>query len=273
MAEAGRLSAAFDFLWWPGLDLEIRMINSSIINNDCRNDEGNGYFPRAFHRPRAPPMNTKAIQHGRRVAVVSGLLAVIGLSSLQAQTSLDFVPFEFSGLANVSDLDHINVEALVAPAPGGVSIGIFNQSMPGDPGVTSTNPTVTRIFFEDRAGALGNSPSVQSSSGVVSFVRNDGANLPGGNNIDFETSIAFTAAAPRPRNGLDPGESIVFFFGGSDYNSVLAGIVSGDFRVGLHVQEIGACAEDSAAFVTVIPEPGSALLGLLGALMLLRRRR
>lgn len=223
--------------------------------------------------PRSPHMIMNATQLGRRVALVCGLLAVMGLSSLQAQTSLDFVPFEFSGVSNVSDLDYIDVEALVAPATGGVSIGIFNQSTPGDPGVTSTTPTVTRIFFEDRAGVLGNSPSVSSSSGVVSFVRSDGANLPGGNNIDFETSIAFTAAAPRPMNGLDPGESIVFFFGGSDYHSVVAGIVSGDFRVGLHVQEIGACAEDSAAFVTVIPEPGSALLGLLGALMLLRRRR
>jgi hypothetical protein len=218
-------------------------------------------------------MIMKATHFGTRLALVSGLLAFFGLSSVHAQTSLDFVPFEFGGVSNVSDLDYIDLEALIAPEPGGVSIGIFNQSRPGDPGVTSTNPTVTRIFLEDRAGVLGNSPSVSSSSGVVSFVRSDGANLPGGNNIDFETGIAFTAAAPRPMNGLDPGESIVFFFGGSVYDSVVASIVSGDFRIGLHVQEIGACAEDSAAFVTVIPEPGSALLGMLGALMLLRRRR
>lgn len=218
-------------------------------------------------------MIMKATYSGRRVALVSGLLAIGGLSSIHAQTSLDFVPFEFSGVSNVSDLDYIDLEALIAPATGGVSIGIYNISTPGDPGVTSTSPTVTRIFFEDRAGVLGNSPSVLSSAGGVSFVRSDGANLPGGNNIDFEVDFAFTAAPPRPRNGLDPGESIVFRFGGADYDSVVASIVSGDFRVGLHLQEIGVCAEDSAAFVTVIPEPGSALLSLLGALMLLRRCR
>jgi hypothetical protein len=218
-------------------------------------------------------MIMKTTCFGTRIALASGLSAILGLSSIHAQTSLDFVPFEFGGVSNVSDLEYIDLEALIAPAAGGVSIGIFNLSTPGDPGVTSTSPTVTRVFFEDRAGVLGNTPGVLSSSGGVSFVRNDGANLPGGNNIDFEVDFAFTAVSPRPSNGLDPGESIVFLFGGAAYESVVASLVSGDFRVGLHVQEIGDCAEDSAAFVTVIPEPGSALLGLLGALMLLRRRR
>jgi hypothetical protein len=218
-------------------------------------------------------MIMKTTHFGRRFALVSGLLAILGSSSIHAQTSLDFVPFEFSGVSNVTDLDYIDLEALIAPEPGGVSIGIFNKSTVGDPGVTHTAPTVTRIFFEDRAGVLGDSADIVSSSGGVSFVRNDGANLPGGNRIGFLVDTAFTAAAPPSGKGLDPGESIVFFFGGSVYDSVVAGIVSGDFRIGLHVQEIGFGAEDSAAFVTVIPEPGSALLGLLGALMLLRRRR
>ena len=229
--------------------------------------------PALFHLPRAPPMIMKATHLVRRIALVSGLLAIIGLSSIHAQTSLDFVPFEYSGVSNVSDLDYIDLEALIAPESGGVSIGIFNKSKVGDPAVTSTAPTVTRIFFEDRAGVLGDSAEIVSSSGGVSFVRNDGANLPGGNRIDFLVDSAYTATPPPSRNGLDPGESIVFRFGASVYDSVVASIVSGDFRIGLHVQEIGFGAEDSAAFVTVIPEPGSALLGLLGALMLLRRRR
>ena len=170
-----------------------------------------------FISPRAPPMNTKATQLGRRVALTFGLLAVIGLSSLQAQTSLDFVPFEFSGVSNVSDLDYINVEALIAPAAGGVSIGIFNQSTPGDPGVTSTSPTVTRIFFEDRASVLGNSPAFcrlrewfPSSAATVRTCR-----------VETISISKWASLSPEPRrapvNGLDPGESIVFLFGGSDY--------------------------------------------------------
>ncbi|HSP42856.1 MAG TPA: MYXO-CTERM sorting domain-containing protein, partial [Luteolibacter sp.] len=57
------------------------------------------------------------------------------------------------------------------------------------------------------------------------------------------------------------------------YEQVLASVVSGDFRIALHVQEIGRFGEDSASFVNVIPEPGSALTMLLGGLLLLRRRR
>jgi uncharacterized protein (TIGR03382 family) len=40
----------------------------------------------------------------------------------------------------------------------------------------------------------------------------------------------------------------------------------------MHVQQIGINGQNSASFVNV-PEPTSAMLGLLGALMLLRRRR
>lgn len=229
--------------------------------------------PAHFHLPRAPPMITKESYFGRCIALVTGLLVIGAMSDLQAQTSLDFVPFEYSGVSNVSDLDYIDLEALIAPEPGGVSIGIFNKSTVGAPGVTSSAPTVTRIFFEDRAGVLGDSAGIASSTGGVAFVRNDGANLPGGNNIGFLVDSAFTATAPPSKNGLDPGESIVFLFTGSVYDSVVASIFSGDFRIGVHVQEIGFGAEDSAAFVTVIPEPGSALLGLLGTLLLLRRRR
>ena len=39
-----------------------------------------------------------------------------------------------------------------------------------------------------------------------------------------------------------------------------------------HYQQIGIDGQSSASFVNV-PEPASAMLGLLGALLLLRRRR
>lgn len=208
-----------------------------------------------------------------RIALVMGMAALFGLSSANAQTSLDFVAFETGGVSNLSDLDYIDLEALIVSAAGGVSIGIYNNSAIGDPGVTATQPTVTKIFFEDRAGVLGETASVVSSSSGVSFVSNDGATLPGGNNIGFMVDNAFTASPPPSKNGLDPGESVVFLFTGTAYESLVASIVSGDFRIGMHVQEIGVCGEDSAAFVSVVPEPASALLGLLGTLVLLRRRR
>jgi hypothetical protein len=205
-------------------------------------------------------------------ALLVSLVSIIGLSSVRGQTSLDFVPFEYAGVANVSDLDYIDLEALIIEQTSGVSIGIFNRSLVGSPGVTASSPTVTRIYFEDRTGALGDSVEILTSTGSVSFVRDDGANLPGGNRISFEVDTAFTATAPPSKNGLDPGESVTFLFGAGSYNSLVAAIFSGNFRIGLHVQEIGLRGEDSAAFVS-IPEPGSALLGLVGMLLLMRRRR
>jgi len=207
-----------------------------------------------------------------RMALVIVSAAWFGASSLSAQTSLDFVPFEFEGVSNPSDLEFIDLNALIVSATEGVVVSIRNQSTIGDPGVTATQPTVTRIFFEDRAGAAGKDVTILSSSGGVSFARTDGANLPGGNNIGFLVDSAFTATAPRPKNGLDPGESIDFLFGGASYAQVLSSFHSGNFRIAVHVQEIGRFGEDSASFV-VIPEPGVAATLLMGALLLLRRRR
>ncbi|RPJ35818.1 MAG: hypothetical protein EHM17_00855 [Verrucomicrobiaceae bacterium] len=207
-----------------------------------------------------------------RIALLSGMLALCSLSSASAQTSLDFYAFETSGVSNLSDLDYIDLEALIVSTAGGVSIEVKNTSVIGDPGITATQPTVTKIFFEDKAGVLGDSVSIDGVTGEVSFVRNDGANLPGGNKIGFAVDTAFTAAPPPTTYGLDPGEAIVFLFSGTIYDALVASLVSGDFRIAMHVQQIGIDGQGSAAFVNV-PEPASAMLGLLGTLLLLRRRR
>lgn len=153
-----------------------------------------------------------------------------------------------------------------------MSVEIQNNSIIDDPGITPTQPTVTRIFFEDRAGVLGSDVSITSSSAGASFIRNDGARLPGGNKIKFDVNTAFTAASPLAQNGLDPGESVVFLFNGAMYDALVASIISGNFRIAMHVQEIGPYGNDSAAFVS-IPEPGTAILALLGTAVLMRRRR
>lgn len=208
-----------------------------------------------------------------RVALLSGMMTLLGLSSASAQTSLDFYAFETNGVSNLSDLDYIDLEALIVSTVGGVSIEVKNTSVIGDPGVTSGQPTVTKIFFEDQAGVLANSVSITGSTGQVSFVSDNGATLPGGNNIGFDVESAFKAVPPPTLYGLDPGESIVFQFSGTNYNDLIASLFSGDFRIAMHVQQIGINGSDSAAFVNVIPEPSSAVLGLLGTLVLLRRRR
>jgi len=208
-----------------------------------------------------------------RIALLSGMMALLGLSSASAQTSLDFHAFETDGVSNFSDLDHIDLEALIVSTVGGVSIEVKNTSVIGDPGVTAGQPTVTKIFFEDRAGVLSDSVSITGSTGQVSFVSDGNLNLPGGSNISFDVETAFKAVPSPALYGLDPGESIVFLFSGTGYDALVESLVSGDFRIAMHVQQIGINGRDSAAFVNVIPEPASAMLGLLGTVLLLRRRR
>ncbi len=208
-----------------------------------------------------------------RMALFSGMMALLGLTSGSAQTSLDFYAFETNGVSNLSDLDYIDLNALIVSTAGGVSIEVKNTSVIGDPGVTSGQPTVTKIFFEDQAGVLSNSVSITGFTGQVSFVSDGNLNLPGGNNIGFDVETAFKAVPPPALYGLDPGESIVFLFSGTNYDALVASLFSGDFRIAMHVQQIGINGQDSAAFVNVIPEPSSAMLGMLGALVLMRRRR
>ena len=207
-----------------------------------------------------------------RIALTIAIALPFSLGSIHAQTSLDFVAFETSGVSDLDDLNFIDLNALITATAGGVSIQIQNNSNIGDPSITPSTPTVTRIFFEDQAGVLGDNVSIVSSSPGVSFVRNDGAHLPGGNTIGFDVDTAFTAASPLSKNGLDPSESVIFLFNGTVYDALVASIVSGNFRIAMHVQEIGPCGSDSAAFVSV-PEPGTTVLALLGMAILLRRRR
>jgi hypothetical protein len=215
----------------------------------------------------------KTLKLLKRAALMGGVGALLCAGSASAQASLDFVPFETGGVSNLSDLDYINIEGLVVATPGGVKIGIFNNSVPGDGWITASIPTITKIFFEDKANVL-TSPTVHSTSGGVSLVRNDGATLPGGNNIGFVVESAFTATPPPVTNGIDPNEWAYFLFTGSDYSAVTAALASGTVRIGMHVQQIGPNGEDSAAFVNVpIPEPSVSLLGALGAALLFRRRR
>ncbi len=223
-----------------------------------------------FRSPHIPP-NMKTLNVLKRVALAAGLAGLMGSASVSAQTSLDFVPFETEGVSNPSDLDFINLEGLVVDTGSGVKIGIFNNSSGG--WTSSTIPTITKIFFEDQANVL-SSPSIDSTSGGVLLQQNNGANLPGGNNIGFVVESAFTAQPPPVHNGIDPGEWAYFLFSGSDYGDVVGALENGSVRIGLHVQQIGSNGGDSAAYVNVaVPEPSVSLLGALGAALLFRRRR
>jgi hypothetical protein len=205
---------------------------------------------------------------------LTGPLAIAAAAALclqpgHAQT-LDFVPFETGGVSDIGVLDPIDLNALLIQTEDGLQIEIRNDSRVGNDWITPATPTITRIYFELDAG-LPADPVIVDTTGQVLMDPLANMNLPGGRNISFQSTTAFRARPAPVFNGVSPGESVNILLPDTTIDDLLAG--SGA-RIGLHVQQIGPNAEDSASFaIPEIPEPGIALLATLSLLAALRRRR
>ncbi len=132
--------------------------------------------------------------------------------------------------------------------------------------------TISSIYFDDGnpAESLQSFLQFTGSTGVSFSPGGSPPNLPGGNEIGFQSSFTFTANQPRPRNGINPGEWAGFQFSlldGITFDDVLGKINSGDLRIGLHA--VNFETGGSEGFVnngnghTQVPEPATtAALGL-----------
>ncbi|MFM2197800.1 MAG: hypothetical protein RLZZ505_1232 [Verrucomicrobiota bacterium] len=217
-------------------------------------------------------MKTKLL---RRLCLYIGLASSLAITSLNAQVSLNFVRFQSETIAK-TEYDYINIDALVINTGTGVRVGIFNNTTPTG-SASATKPTVASIFFDASSSYLNTTPTFNtgmSSSGVEFVFGGSPGDLPGGTQIGFSADSNFTATPPPPKNGLNPGEFAYFDFAGSSYDKVVKGLYNGNVRFGVHVLQVGPKGEDSLSLVTTaIPEPSSALLGLLGAALFMTRRK
>jgi len=123
---------------------------------------------------------------------------------------------------------------------------------------------------------------------------NEGAKtavLPGGNGQPISFTSNYDAGAKNVKKGLDNGGEFVTFLatlGSGSYESFIAGIADGRYRIGLKVQSIALacdytdldeCPEDSSSYMTppgVVPVPAAAWLfgtALFGFFATSRRKK
>lgn len=205
-----------------------------------------------------------------------GLCVLVTLAALsvgaQAQT-YSFTPFETGGISDPNSLTPISLNATLSQSGTSVDVVITNDSIPSNGWVTPWKPTVTKIAFDDEINLLP-APTYSNTPPIVEFHVDNTVNIPGSNNIGFNTTYGFRADPPPTTIGLDPGEQFTVTFGNTSIKELKKAINSGDVRIALHVQQIGENAEDSASYVTMVPEPSSVMLiGLAGFAGLLRRKR
>lgn len=133
-----------------------------------------------------------------------------------------------------------------------------------DVGIPSS---ITQIYFYDGVFITG-APTTEEVG--VKFLADTagGGGLPG---LDKHASYVLQASVdsepPVSKNGINSDTDLLRLtfglFPGATYDSVVQGIRTGDFLIGLHVQSIGSLA-GSDSYVTFVPVPGAVLLGFLG---------
>jgi len=130
----------------------------------------------------------------------------------------------------------------------------------------------TSFFANGNTGISNNILGLAGESFGVNY--SDGAspgNLPSGNTVGFSSDAAGDSNSPTSANGVNTSSEFVAFLGttitGITFADVIAGLDSGAFRLGLHVQSING--DNSESFVNAVPVPAAlplmaTALGLFG---------
>jgi hypothetical protein len=124
---------------------------------------------------------------------------------------------------------------------------------------------ITQIAFEDLSSIL-SQPTIPSQWDI-----DNSANIPGSNNISFNTDYGLKSKPSPIQNGIASGEQIEIILPNVNKSDVLYGFENGTIKMAVHVQSIGSNST-SASYTSLIPEPTSTMLSALGMGLILFRR-
>lgn len=136
--------------------------------------------------------------------------------------------------------------------------------------------SVTQIYFDNGSGSYLSALSLGTQTGVDFDIGGAPPNLPAGNTISFTSDYRATADSPVSQNGINSSTDSLQLLGSGLFANIIAGLTSGDLRIGLHVQAIGQLG-GSDSYVTTpsaVPVPAAAWLFMsgLGLFGIARRR-
>ena len=186
--------------------------------------------------------------------VIAGLLFGAGLLAISAaDSSATYVPFT-QITTNSGSIYNFGVD--VTDNGGTTVLFKFSYSAGG----------ISEVYFDNRGGILTGPASYANSAGVDFSSPATPANLPAGNTLSPPFVSDFSFGATSSANRVDAnGEYLGLIFNGS-YDTVMAGLSSGQLRIGEHVQSLANGQSES--FATPIPSAlllfGSGLVGLVG---------
>lgn len=203
-------------------------------------------------------------------------LALFGWAGAASAVTVDF----YKITNNTTDIS--SELALDISAGTGGAVFAFSASGPID-------LSVAEIYFDDQTPLFTAPPVYVSSTGYVNYSYGSASpgNLPGGSNVGFHatSSLSADAGSNAMVAGINPGESYTMqlnYATGMHFTDLLAALADGSFRIGLHVIGVadgtGLSASDSyvngsGPSPVPLPAGGLLLMGALGGLGLVKRRR
>ena len=227
-----------------------------------------------------------------------GWIAAIAVAASAALASAESMTFNFTLVPVSASGEGNNPENL------GDQLSVTISTVDGDPtkvdftfrndvGVSSS---ISEIYFDDGepATSLLSAMIVMQSGAMFEYGSASPGDLPGGNSLadPFNVSEGFLAdrGSGNPTNGIDASDDYVtiraMLRDGFTYDDVIARMLAGELRIGLHVISIGV-QDGSDSYVTggtppppappppgnLVPLPSVAGLGMVGLVGVASRRR